>query len=322
MFTRPRCKLPLALALAALVACSSPLAWAQASGSPTAKVPGAPRDVARGLAAQALKLYESGEYAPSIELFEQADAQYPAPQYRVYAARAYAKSGKLRQAAAWYARAVEMTPPPGSPPSFREAQKTAVDELALVRGRIAVLRLDVTGAPPANVAVTVDGEPVAPASFDRVAVDPGRHQVTATAAGYTGVSRTVEVGEGGVQPVPLALLPAVPVQTTDLRTVTYVAAGVAGVGFIVAVATGGVLASKHSAILAACPNMICTPAGRALINSTGPIDAANVVGWVIGLAGAAGAVATVVIDRTGKRETAVLPVVLPGGGGIWITRSF
>jgi hypothetical protein len=315
-------KLPLALALGALVAASPPRAWAQ-GGSPLGQASASPRDVARGLAAEALKLYELGQYAAASELFERADTQYPAPQYRVYTARAYAKSGKLRQAAVWYARAVDMTPPPGSPPSFRDAQKTAVDELAVVRGRVAVIHLDVRGAPAPDVAVTVDGEPVAPADWTSLPVDPGRHRVTATAAGFTGVSREVDIGEGAMQAVPLALTP-VPKSTAtpDLRTVMYFAAGVGGAGFFVAVVTGGVLAAKHSAIQDACPNMICTPAGRALINSTGPIDAANVAGWVVGMAGLAGVVALFVVERTGKTQTAVLPVVLPGGGGISITGGF
>jgi hypothetical protein len=266
-----------------------------------------------------LKLYEAGQYAAAIELFERADAQYPAPQYRVYAARAYAKSGKLRRATELYASATQVPPPPGAPASFRDAQKTAVDELAEVRARLSRLRIQIRGVPLQEVALTVDGQPV-PVGERQVDVDPGPHRIMAVAAGYTAASQAVQLGEGAVENVALVLLPASASPT--LSTAEWIAGGAGSAGFVVAAVTGGVLAAKRSAIEKECPNKLCTPAGRALINGIGPIDAANVVGWTLGLAGLAGVVVLVVVDHTGQKPTAIVPAALPGGGGLWITRRF
>src|SRR5260221_7739043 len=109
---------PLLLLLAAFAAIPSPPARAQTGGPP------AELGAARVLAAEAMKLYDAGQYVRSTELFEKADAQYPSPTYRVYAARAYARGGKLRRAIARYTEATQMSPPPGAPPSFVEAQRT------------------------------------------------------------------------------------------------------------------------------------------------------------------------------------------------------
>src|SRR5689334_3982251 len=69
---------------------------------------------ARADAAQAMRFYDAGQYGRAIELFEKADAEYPSPTYRVYAARAYARWGKLRRAMVRYTEAVQMSPPTGA----------------------------------------------------------------------------------------------------------------------------------------------------------------------------------------------------------------
>jgi hypothetical protein len=307
----------------ALVTLSPSSARAQTIVPPPVKVPGvtsAARDTARTLAAEALKLYEAGQYAASIELFEKADAQYPAPQYRVYAARAYAKSGKLRRAVDGYSAAVQMTAPPGAPASFRDAQKTAADERVEVQARLARLHVQVRGAPLQGVTLTLDDQPVPPASWHGIEHEPGLHQLAAGATGYVGVSQTVKLAEGAVEDAVLVLLPAPhgrPIAQLELA-----AGGVGSAGFVVAVVTGAVLAVKHGEIEKDCPNKLCTPAGRALIDTTGPINAVNVVGWTLGLAGLAGVVALVVVDRGGQKQTAIVPSALPGGGGLWITGRF
>jgi hypothetical protein len=308
-------------ALVLLSALLPTVAWAEEPPSPTAQVTADAREAARALTAQAVKLYDAGKFALALELFEKADTLYPTPQYRVYAARAYAKLGKLRKAVARYDEAMRMSLPPDAPPSFAETQKTAADERAEIAKRLAILRIDVTGAKAADVTLTVDGEPVSPAGWQRIELDPGIHQIAATAPRTRGRSQTVELQEGASSSVLVALEPVAPDRRWRLLAITSGAVG--GAGLITAIATGAVLAEKRSAILDECPNNLCSPAGRALINSVAPIEHVNLAGFIVAAAGGAAAATFLYFDLRGsKPATAIVPAPLPGGGGAWITRRF
>jgi tetratricopeptide (TPR) repeat protein len=300
-------------------------ALATISAAPAQAQPGAPSPAAlasaRGIAAQAMRFYDAGQYGRAIELFEKADAEYPSPTYRVYAARAYVRWGKLRRAVARYTEAVQMSPPTGAA-TFVEAQKTAADERAELVQRLAVLRIEVTGAPPEAVTLTVDGERIPAGDWAAVRLDSGPHQIEAVAEA-TSASRGVSLVERASERVTLELKPPVFGRFT-VPIVTAFAVG--GAGLVVAIVTGGVLGAKHAAINASCSNKACTPTGTALIKSLPPLDDANSAGWGIGLIGLSlgglGAVlATIDRNRT-KRATALLPAALPGGGGLWVTGRF
>lgn len=308
--------------LVLLAALLPAVAWAQAPPGATAQVAADARETARGLTAQAVKMYDAGEFALALELFVKADTLYPAPQYRVYAARAYAKLGKLRKAVAKYDEATKMPLPPDAPPSFVEAQKTAADERAETAKRISILRIDVTGAPAADVKLTVDGEPVSPADRLRLELDPGRHQIAATAPRTRGSSRTVELREGASSSVLVTLEPvAAPARPWRMLAITSGAVG--GVGLIAAIASGAVLAEKRGAILDECPNNLCTPTGRALIDSVAPIEHVNLAGFLLAAAGGVAAGTFLYLDlRKSKPATAIVPAPLPGGVGVWATRRF
>jgi hypothetical protein len=98
---------------------------------------------------------------------------------------------------------------------------------------------------------------------------------------------------------------------------------VGGAGLVAAIVSGAVLADKHSAILRECPKERCTPTGRALIDSVGPIDRVNLGGWIAAAAGGAATAVFLYLDLRGsKPAVAIAPAPLPGGGGVWVTRSF
>jgi hypothetical protein len=282
------------------------------------------RETARGLAAEAVKLYDTGDFALALELFEKADALYPAPQYRVYVARTCTKLGKLRRALARYDEAMQMPRPPGAPPSFVAAQQTAAEERSQTAGRLPILRIDVTGARAEDVMLTVDGEPVPAPKWARLELDPGPHSITATAPRTRGSSQTVELREGATSSVLVTLLPLEDAaRPRPFRPLAIATGTVAGAGLVVAIATGAVLAEKRSAILRECPNNLCTPAGRALINGVPPIEHVNLGGWILAAAGAAAAAAFLYLDlRKPSRAAAIVPTALPGGAGVWVTARF
>jgi hypothetical protein len=68
---------------------------------------------------------------------------------------------------------------------------------------------------------------------------------------------------------------------------------------------------------------VCTPAGRSLIESVGPIDQVNLAGWITTAVGAAATGVFVVLDQRAQAPTtAVAPALLPGGLGVSVTRGF
>jgi hypothetical protein len=289
------------------------------------------RDAARAYAAEGLKLYQSGQYASALEQLEKADAQYPAPQYRVYAARACAKRGLLSTAATWYTRAIRMELPPSAPASFRDAQTAAAAELAALRPRIPALRIVVTSASAEGVGVVVDGVPVPSADWSRVEVDPGRHRVAATAPGLAGGPTSVDVAEGALETVGLTLLPvgpAAPVERPSggngMLTAGFVVGGIGVAGLVVAGVTGGIWLSRSAAIDDACPLQgavhVCSPHGRDLINGIGPLGAGNAAAWAIGITGVAGGVALTIVGR--RAQASVSPSAFPGGGGLQLAGRF
>ncbi|MFT3772862.1 MAG: hypothetical protein QM820_46340 [Minicystis sp.] len=309
--------------LALLAALQPAKASAQAPPGPAPQAAAGARDTARGLTTQAVKLYDAGEFARALELFEKADALYPTPQYRVYVARAYAKLGKLQRAVAKYDEAMQMPLPPGAPPSFVEAQKTAAEERAEIAKRLPSLRIDVAGAPAADVTLTVDGEPVPSLKWARVELDPGSHRIEATAPRTRGSAQTVELREGATSSVLVTLQPLADAAPRPWRPLAITSGALGGAGLIVAIISGAVLAAKRSSILDECPNHLCTPAGRALINSVPPIEHANLAGWIGAATGTAAAAVFLYLDLRGsKPATALVPAPLPGGGGVWVTRRF
>jgi hypothetical protein len=284
------------------------------------------RDAARALAAQALKAYEAGDSAAALELFEKADARYPAPQYRIYVARANAKLGKLRKAVAAYDAAVSMPLPAGAPASFAEAQKTASEERAELEKRLATLHVDVKGATPGGATVAIDGEPASADGREVRGLDPGPHRVVVTAGGAEHAI-SVDLREGAASTVGVsfsgAALEARPSTSRPFRTAAIASGAIGGAGLVLAIATGAVLVDRHATIGRECPNQACSPAGRALIDGNGPIDAANLAGWIVTAAGAAATAAFLIVDHTqAAPTTALVPAVLPGGAGAWLTRRF
>src|SRR5262249_30358645 len=149
------------------------------------------------------------------------------------------------------------------------------------------------GAPPAGARAELDG---AAAKLDELQagapVEPGRHVVVLIVPGGADQRATVDLAQGEAKTVSLAGAAPAPggpgagegADTggpSGVRIGGFVLLGVGGAGFVAAAATGAMLLSKHAQILKECPTRgttnVCTPAGRALINSTGGLNVANAV---------------------------------------------
>lgn len=165
------------------------------------------REAARPLAAAGLTAYDAGQFVEAIAQFRGADAMYPAPQYRVYIARAHKHLGQVASAARAYEAAVGMPPPPDAGTGFLEAQSLAAAELQEIRPRIPAIQFQIMGPAPLAVLVTVDGATVPASAWASIELDPGPHTLSASAPGFRSVTLPVEAMESQVARVALVLEP-------------------------------------------------------------------------------------------------------------------
>jgi hypothetical protein len=208
----------------------------------------------------------------------------------------------------------------------------ARDRAADLAKRIPHINVKVSGTLPTGSQVRVDEEaPTSPEAIGRKPVDPGRHTVTLKMPGQSEQATAVEISEGETNTVTLSVAGVAStrersgttaVHHATLRNLGFVIGGVGVAGFVGAAITGGILVSKHAAIQKECPQKTCSPAGRSLISSTGPLNIANGIAWGVGIAGLATGAILVVIGRDGKAETAIGPAFPSGGAGLSMVHTF
>jgi hypothetical protein len=164
------------------------------------------RASARALGTEAVQLADAGNCAAAIPKFEAAEKLYHAPTTLERLGECQIKVGRLIAGTENLNRVVHEPLPPGAPQAFVVAQTTAAQLLAAATPRIAKLRVHVDGAPADQVSVTVDGAAVPSALLDdNRPTDPGEHEVTATAPGFTRATTRVKLADGAQQGITLTL---------------------------------------------------------------------------------------------------------------------
>ncbi|MCC6216602.1 MAG: hypothetical protein IT376_17205 [Polyangiaceae bacterium] len=162
---------------------------------------------ARAAATEGLEAFQAGKWAEASELFTRAEALVHAPTHLLFLARALEKQSKLVKARETYQKLVRETLPAGAPAAFHKAQASAAEELAALEPRIPGLRIKITGADkPAGLKVVLDGKAINPNLVGvSLPVDPGEHEVAATANGYASKVIKVSVKESQKETVEVAL---------------------------------------------------------------------------------------------------------------------
>ncbi len=294
---------------------------------------------ARRAFADGAEAEDRGDCTTAIARFEEVIAVKETPAVRLRIGRCHEKLGQLRAAQRDYERAKELAQ--GEPQAMEVAAQVSAD----LAKRIPRIQVVVTGA-PGGIVVKVDDVEL-PAATRSTAVDPGRHRVTASAAGYLPFDQSFEVAEGGSRSLTITLrpldgpappLPPPPIEEAEetfpwLPVALYGGGAIAiGVGIPLLItsisddsaldeecfdASGGVSAdrdpclrkngTKHSA------------AEQADITSQrDSINTRQIIGWtLIGVGAAAAGVATVLLvtDSGDLDEEAALvttPIVGPG----------
>jgi hypothetical protein len=183
--------------LATTMTAASAPSWAQSDEN---------RAAARAIGQQGVQAMQEKRWADAVDLFTRAESLVPAPTFELYLARAYAQQGKLVKAQEAYTRLTREKLPQDAPRPFVDAQADATRELAALKPRLASVTIQVTGGPASGTSVTMDGQAV-PAALVGVAhpVDPGQHQMQATAPGLDSGVVTATLEEGASKTVTLAL---------------------------------------------------------------------------------------------------------------------
>jgi len=301
---------------------------------------------ARVLGTEGVRLADGGDCAGAIPKLEAAEKLYHAPSTLDRLGECQIKVGRLVDGTEALQRVVREPSAPTAPQAFVVARQRAQQALAAALPRIAKLRIHVDGAPPDQVAVTVDGASVPSALLDSDRpTDPGTHEIKATAPGFTTATATVQLDDGAGAPVSLHIDPApsapaaapapapapveppLPAPTSSSgggRGLAIASLAVGGVGVAVGSIFGVLALSTKSTLDSHCPGKVCPPSEQGDIDSLGSQATVSSVGFGVGLVGlAVGAVLLVTshgsaeahADR-GPPRPSVEPWVGAGAAGV------
>ncbi|WP_437897464.1 hypothetical protein [Sorangium sp. So ce124] len=345
-----RARLALAAVLlgsAALLAPSSAAAQA-ASGDPT---------LAQTLFEEGRRLMEAKSYAQACPKL--AESQRLRPGTGTLLNLALCNEGLGRTATAWgqFKEALFASKKEGN--AAREA--FAQEHIDALEPRLSKIQLNAENTP--GLLVRVDGGDIPAAALGTpIPIDPGAHEVEATASGYTVWSTTVQVGESAalkaiaipkLLPVAATSKPAGPQAPpvsggaggrsggSSLQTAGFVIGGagaaVLGVGAVFGILAAG-QASDAEKDEALCPEKLCTPEGRKEIDAAETKALVSTIGVGVGVAALAAGAVLVLTSGPSRAEGAsaaaarhgsparvharIVPLIGPEGGGVGVLGAF
>jgi len=166
------------------------------------------RAAARAAATEGFKAFQEGRYKDSLDLCTRAEALMHAPTHLLLIARSQAKLGHLVEAQEAYFKIKRDSLAADAPHAFVEAQESANAEVAALTPRVPTLRVDVEGADPRDVKLTVDGAPVSSAVIGLARpINPGQHVLVGKSPTAESEPMTVTIAESSTQAVTLKLQP-------------------------------------------------------------------------------------------------------------------
>ncbi len=154
---------------------------------------------ARELAIEGMKLADAGQCAQAIERLSRAEKLHHAPIVLGRLGECEIVEGKIVDGTEDLRRLLREPLPSNPPPTLTKARERAQVALDGAKPKIAFLSISVR-EPDTDVTVTVDGQLVPAALFDRGRpTDPGEHVVEASAPGYLKNTRQIALGTGEKQ---------------------------------------------------------------------------------------------------------------------------
>lgn len=278
------------------------LAWA-------APVTDTTRAAARSLGADGVKAYQAAEYATATDKLERAYQLLKVPSLGLWSARALEKVGKLVEANERYLEVTRLAVSGGDEAIQKKAQQDAEHELEAVAARIPTVTIQIKGADPSAVTLTLDSEPVASVLIGQPQpLDPGIHHLVGS-LGANRVTRDVTIasGENAVTvltfaPPPVGLFASGPPKTgaeagptspsndssgahrSAQRTLGFVALGVGGAGLVLGGVTALLASGKRSEIKdsSACSDYHCLASESSLVDSYNSLRTVSSIGLISG----------------------------------------
>jgi len=275
----------------------------------------------------------------AVMIFDSAKAPVP-PTLLVGYARGAAKSGHYIAAEEAYNRLIRAGLPPGAPAPFVKALEDAKREIESVTPHIARVTINVTGCE--SPSVTLDGATVPSMILGiKKPVDPGTHEVKASAAGCKAATATftVEDGKEATSSITLekeATTNVAPTGTGNTNTTTnpntttstststststtsdtassggnglkiagFVALGIGGAGLIMGGITGGLALGDHGTLANECgaDGKSCPSTAKSTIDDYHLMGTLSTVGFVVGGVGVAAGIVMLVLAPSPKKQ--------------------
>lgn len=242
-----------------------------------------------------VEAFEKQDYAAACPLFEQSFDSGHAASARYMLGQCEEKQGHLVVARTHYDWVAH------DDKAKKDVRDHATENIASLDARIARLVLDLGATPPAGASVEVDGVKIEDVGGP-ILVDPGTHDVVATAPGRAPKTQKVTAADGASVPVKVefgelrkdSTTPEEPSVVHPLRVPGWILFGVGAAGLVGAGVTGGVILSECAG-LSHCPS---TASAEGPVKTDGHVklEIANGVLWAVGGAIAATGLSLVIAD--------------------------
>jgi tetratricopeptide (TPR) repeat protein len=323
------------------------LIWA----SPAHAQPADTTTMAEQLFNQGREAAAKNDWAAACPKFEASLRYDPALGTRLNLANCYEKLGKIAKAWGMYRDAADKASTLGD----TKRKEYALEQAAKLEPRLPKLTIVAPAKLPTGFTITRDGQPVDAAMFGGgFYVDPGAHEIVASAPGYASITKSVRVDEGKSETVTIPDLEAKPeapkksepngrpqvddeaptVAPPANNTWKYVGLGTAGAGVVmlgVGIAFGAKASSTYSDAKSVCgATLVCQNTddfakGQKLISDARSQATLSTVFIVGGGVLAAGGVALYFLAPKlsgGERAARVVPHASPNDVGVALEGSF
>ncbi len=257
---------------------------------------------ARQLAKEGFAALDAKDFAEAEKLFDRARKLYDAPTLLLGLARARVGLGHFVEARENYQQLIRRKPD-ASNTAFQEAVESARTEVEGLEDQIAWVTIMVEGPDGESTEVTIDGTAIPAASLGvKRALNPGEHEVVASAAGYATRTESFSVDKAETLELNLELQtapgeetqPATTAESSSLQQWLGIAAvGVGGAFLIAGVVTGAIASGEHGDLEDNCPDGQCPPAYHDTLDSFNTTSTVSTVGFIAG--GVLAAAGTVLI---------------------------
>ncbi|WP_438015558.1 tetratricopeptide repeat protein [Sorangium sp. So ce315] len=165
-----------------------------------------PGDVAsaRALFVQGAKLAREGRWEAARALYARSLEIKPAPLTRYSLGVAQKELGQLADALASFRAFLAEPPTPATAPYVGPAREA----VAALEGRVGRATVSVRPGNVDGLTLLVDGKPMRGSPGQAIELDPGAHEVVASAPGFRSTAARFTVAAGGSVQVPIALAPS------------------------------------------------------------------------------------------------------------------